>query len=219
MTCLRKRKKLDLVFVLTASDSVYPQELQFQLNFTKEIVRKLDIGSNDSLVALFTYNKFFKEHFDFKSFSDKTQLLQEINKTAPPVFDGNRIGRILRYVKRRMFASYREHKSGRRSDADFMLILITNGRSQDAVNEPARVLQSTYNGIITAIGIGPNVDQHQMQEKIANTPSRYIGLNTFFELKDSVAKVLRDIRCQGNILRLCYNAKIPLKNMNIIFKG
>ncbi|XP_061405398.1 collagen alpha-1(XII) chain-like [Lethenteron reissneri] len=143
-----KGAKADLVFMVDGSWSIGDENFQKVINFLWNMVGALDrIGQDGMQVAVAQFSDTSRSEFTLKMHNSKETLLQAI--TNIQYKGGNtKTGKALEFVRDAMFAA----QSGVRRGLPQVLVVITDGRSQDDVSAIAQKIQQ--DGVsVFAIGI------------------------------------------------------------------
>lgn len=160
----------DIVFVLDSSFSIWRVHFQEQLRFVVNVVDQFPVGKNqgDFHIAVITYSENVTVQFHLKDFIDKEQLKRAVMRIKRPVEGGTYTFRALKYARQRMFIT----RSGGRTYSDKIIIVITDGLSQNTTATRLEATRAHYEGIqVFAIGVGGGVDKQEL-ELIASEPSR-----------------------------------------------
>ena len=127
--------------------------------------------------------------FNFNTYNRKRDILRAINNIKYPS-GGTRTGLAMSYAQRTLFKS-------RSSSSKCVMIVMTDGRSQDRVGRPAWALKRR--GIkIFAIGIGKHYNLPQLL-KIASS-KRHVYTAGFRNLA-SIVRVIKKKACSG---KMCF---------------
>lgn len=184
-----EKQKADLVFLLDESGSIgerNPNDYMTMKNFTIDLVNSFNVAKDFVRVGLakFSVNpehKFFlNEYFDREAI---VSLIQGLDQRK----GGTNIGLALKSIRKYFAAAH----GGRKAEGISQnLVLITDGKSDDAVEEEAHILRSM--GVeVFVIGIG---DIHILELlQIAGTPKRMFTVQNFDDLKEIKLKVIDTI--------------------------
>jgi collagen type VI alpha len=101
--------------------------------------------------------------FGLNRFYSKYQMMRAVGR-APYIRGGTGTGRALNFIRTRVFRlNGRRRTGGRRK----VLVVLTDGRSQDDVKKPANKLKKAGVDIIS-VGIGKNYLQSELQTMATN---------------------------------------------------
>lgn len=184
-----EKQKADLVFLLDESGSIgerNPNDYMTMKNFTIDLVNSFNVAKDFVRVGLakFSVNpehKFFlNEYFDREAI---VSLIQGLDQRK----GGTNIGLALKSIRKYFAAAH----GGRKAEGISQnLVLITDGKSDDAVEEEAHILRSM--GVeVFVIGIGDIRILELLQ--IAGTPKRMFTVQNFDDLKEIKLKVIDTI--------------------------
>ncbi|XP_078494528.1 E-selectin-like [Ciona intestinalis] len=189
---------MDLVVILDSSSSVGLDNWNTMKSFAKRFVGSFVIASNLARVSVIRYNR----HVDianrilFRDFPDnRTGLLSHIDQ-LPYEGSGTKTGLALRYAKDVLLQPI----SGNRENVKDVVLIITDGRSQDNVTEVSQQLRD-MNVLINVIGIVPSngrgLDAEELLS-IAGTPDHLqIATSGFSDLNENLMTDLSDHFCRN----------------------
>uniref|UniRef100_A0A8C0GER2 VWFA domain-containing protein n=1 Tax=Chelonoidis abingdonii TaxID=106734 RepID=A0A8C0GER2_CHEAB len=173
MVC-RKATLADIVFLVDTSTSIGRENFQKVKNFLYTLVSSLNVSSDQIRVGLAQYsNKTFRV-FLLNQYSLKSDILEQI-QNLPYRSGGSYTGTALDFVR----TTYFTESAGSRvlENVPQIVILITDGESNDEVKIPANKLKARG---ISVYVIGINVQDTTKLQEIANKP-----LNKFLFSIDS----------------------------------
>ncbi|XP_016535670.1 collagen alpha-1(XIV) chain-like isoform X2 [Poecilia formosa] len=159
-----KAAKADLVFLVDGSWSIGDDNFLKIIRFLYSTVGALDrIGPDGTQVAIAQFSDDARTEFKLNSYGNKERLLDAINKISYK--GGNtKTGRAIQHVKENIFTA----EGGVRRGIPNVLVVLTDGRSQDDVNKVSKEMQmSGY--IVFAIGFA-DADYGELVS-IASKPS------------------------------------------------
>lgn len=159
-----KAAKADLVFLVDGSWSIGDENFLKIIRFLYSTTGALDqIGPDGTQVAIAQFSDDARTEFKLNSYSDKETLLDAINKISYK--GGNtKTGRAIQHVKEKIFTAV----GGMRRGIPKVLVVLTDGRSQDDVNKVSKDLQNE-GYIVFAIGFA-DADYGELVS-IASKPS------------------------------------------------
>ena len=181
-TCNRS---IDGVFLIDESGSIDSSDFESAKTFVSSIIGAFPddkIGKNGSQFGLSVFDSTYRPVFYLSTYSTKAQYLTAINRVTQNQ-GGTRLGAALTQILSDQFTEAR----GLRSETEGLpriLIVLTDGRSDDSVATPAANIHNN-NIVIYAIGIG-GYNQNQLNQ-VASSPSHVKLLDTFSDLNNFAA--------------------------------
>ncbi|XP_072317831.1 collagen alpha-1(XIV) chain-like, partial [Eucyclogobius newberryi] len=159
-----KAAKADLVFLVDGSWSIGDESFLKIIRFLYSTTGALDqIGPDGTQVAIAQFSDDARTEFKLNSYSDKEKLLDAVNRISYK--GGNtKTGRAIQHVREQIFTS----EGGVRRGVPKVLVVLTDGRSQDDVNKVSKELQME-GYIVFAIGFA-DADYGELVS-IASKPS------------------------------------------------
>nr|XP_046274514.1 collagen alpha-1(XIV) chain isoform X1 [Scatophagus argus] len=159
-----KAAKADLVFLVDGSWSIGDDNFLKIIRFLYSTAGALDrIGPDGTQVAIAQFSDDARTEFKLNSYKDKERLLDAINKISYK--GGNtKTGRAIQHVKENIFTV----EGGVRRGIPNVLVVLTDGRSQDDVNKVSKEMQME-GYIVFAIGFA-DADYGELVS-IASKPS------------------------------------------------
>ena len=76
---LPKEKQLDLHILMETSNSITPVEFNAQLEFVKNMVKKLNVGLKNVRIGLTTYGEKVENRFFMKKYTTHQDIITAIN--------------------------------------------------------------------------------------------------------------------------------------------
>ncbi|XP_063344125.1 collagen alpha-4(VI) chain-like isoform X2 [Pelmatolapia mariae] len=170
----------DIFFLTDSSESISEEDFQKMKNFTKSVISKSNIGQDKVHIGFMQYSTNTRLEFDLTKHYNLEGMLNTIDGMKQ-MNEGTRTGRAITEVSQYFDAA--------RGGCPWMkqwLVVITDGKSQDNVTEPARALRAK-GVVIYAIG----VDKANRQElsEISGSSQRVFIENTFDALKELETKL------------------------------
>ncbi|XP_030268381.1 collagen alpha-1(XIV) chain isoform X3 [Sparus aurata] len=159
-----KAAKADLVFLIDGSWSIGDDNFLKIIRFLYSTTGALDrIGPDGTQVAIVQFSDDARTEFKLNSYNDKERLLDAINKISYK--GGNtKTGRAIQHVKENIFTA----AAGLRRGIPNVLVVLTDGRSQDDVNKVSKEMQMA-GYIVFALGFA-DADYGELVS-IASKPS------------------------------------------------
>ncbi|KAM7384842.1 hypothetical protein PAMA_011955 [Pampus argenteus] len=159
-----KAAKADLVFLVDGSWSIGDDNFLKIIRFLYSTTGALDrIGPDGTQVAIAQFSDDARTEFKLNSYSDKQRLLDAVN-TISYKGGNTKTGRAIQHVKENIFTE----EAGMRRGIPNVLVVLTDGRSQDDVNKVSKEMQME-GFIVFAIGFA-DADYGELVS-IASKPS------------------------------------------------
>ncbi|EDO50081.1 predicted protein, partial [Nematostella vectensis] len=150
--------RLDLGFLIDGSGSIERQgrgNFGRVINFIKTIVSLLPVSPRQTRIGAVLFSSRPYLMFNFQKYRTVRQVLAALQRIRYPR-GGTKTGRALRYTYSRLFRS----RSRVRKQA---LIVLTDGKSQDSVGQPAAFIKNQ--GVeLFAIGVGRNYRRRDLNQ-------------------------------------------------------
>ncbi|XP_049585447.1 collagen alpha-6(VI) chain [Syngnathus scovelli] len=181
-----EKQKADLIFLLPQSGNISYQDYTVMKNFTTQLVASFNVSQDFVRVGLAQFSNDFQHEFylnQFFTYEAVTKHIMGMNQRG----GGTLIGRALDAIR----AHFEEANGSRRlAGVSQNLVLITDGESQDEVQEAAERLKAL--GVeVFAIGVG---DVHDLQLlQITDTHDRLFTVENFDSLEGIRQKVVKTI--------------------------
>uniref|UniRef100_A0ABM5GPK5 Collagen alpha-4(VI) chain-like n=1 Tax=Pogona vitticeps TaxID=103695 RepID=A0ABM5GPK5_9SAUR len=185
----RKATVADIVFLVDGSTSIGPVNFQKVKNFLNTLISSLYIGSNQIRIGLAQYSDDTFIEFLLNQYSSKDNILEQI-ENLPFRSGSTYTGAALESILREFFTN----SAGSRAQEDVaqIVILLTDGESNDEVKVPARKLRAR--GIsVYVVGIGvQNTDE---LKEIASKPSNkfVFSIDSFDVLEELTSSLLQTV--------------------------
>ena len=152
--------KLDLSFVLDSSGSIYSSDFVKAKQFVYDVVNQLDIGYNETRIAIINFSSMIKIEAYFNTYFDKTSLLRaipNIYQFAQSTSTGEALIKCLDIY---------DESNGMRPSADGvtkLIIVLTDGLSNGNINPINSAYQLKSKGIsIFSVGVGNGVNYAEL---------------------------------------------------------
>ncbi|KAK5891665.1 hypothetical protein CesoFtcFv8_012122 [Champsocephalus esox] len=165
----------DLLFLIDSSGSIDPQDYEKMKNFMKSVITKSAVAQDNVHVGVMQFSTIQRLVFPLNQYYGKEQMLNAIT-AMQQIGGGTHTGQAITDV-----SQYFDGLRGGRPDMTQTLIVITDGKAQDDVKEPAVALRNK--GVeIYAIGVvDANTDQLL---EISGSTKRTYTERDFDALKD-----------------------------------
>uniref|UniRef100_A0A667YVW4 VWFA domain-containing protein n=1 Tax=Myripristis murdjan TaxID=586833 RepID=A0A667YVW4_9TELE len=191
----KSAKLADIVFIVDESGSITTPNFQLIRSFLHKIVDGLDVNPKRVRVGIITYNDRPTGQVYLNTFNDKSETLQFI-KILPYRGGGTNTGAALRFARERVFI--KEKGSRKSQGVQQVAVVITDGKSQDAVSQEAADLRRAG---VTVYAVGIKDANKTELEQMASYPSKkhVFIVDSFAKLK-TLEQSLQKILCY-NIIR------------------
>uniref|UniRef100_I2CWG4 Collagen alpha-3(VI) chain isoform 4 n=1 Tax=Macaca mulatta TaxID=9544 RepID=I2CWG4_MACMU len=178
--------KRDVVFLIDGSQSAGP-EFQHVRTLIERLVDYLDVGFDTTRVAVIQFSDDPKVEFLLNAHSSKDEVQNAVQRLRPKGGRQINVGSALEYVSRNIFK--RPLGSRIEEGVPQFLVLISSGKSDDEVDDPAVELKQFG---VAPLTIARNADQEELV-KISLSPEYVFSVNTFRELPSLEQKLLTPI--------------------------
>ncbi|KAM9842426.1 collagen alpha-1(XII) chain [Aulostomus maculatus] len=180
----------DLVFLVDGSWSVGRENFKHIRSFIGAMAGAFDIGKDKTRVAVVQYSTDTRTEFDLNRYTRRGDLLQAINSL--PYKGGNTMtGDAIDYLLRNIFTE----AAGSRKTFPKIAMIITDGKSQDPVEEHARRLRNM--GVeIFVLGI-KGADEDELKEMASTPYGKHVYNVPNFDLIQEVQKKIIQEVCSG----------------------
>ncbi|XP_031610902.1 collagen alpha-6(VI) chain isoform X2 [Oreochromis aureus] len=187
-----EKQSADLVFLVDQSGSISQADYAVMKNFTIDLINSFKVSEDFIRAGFAQFSDIFQHEFYLNQFYTEKEISDHILKMSQRG-GGTNIGLALTSIKEYFEASRGSRKSEGISQN---LVLITDGESQDDVEDPAIELRAL--GIeVFAIGIG---DVHILELlQITGTPESLFTVQNFGSLENIKQKVV-DTICKSKLI-------------------
>ncbi|CAI5661505.1 unnamed protein product [Oreochromis niloticus] len=170
----------DIFFLTDSSERISEEGFQKMKDFMKSVISKSIIGLDKVHVGLMQYSTTSRLEFDLTTHYNLEGMLNTIDDMEQ-MNEGTRTGRAITEV-----SQYFDAARGGRPWVKQWLVVITDGKSQDNVREPARALRDK--GVVT-YSIGVDKANSSKLSDISGSSQRVFIENTFDGLKELGTKL------------------------------
>ncbi|KAJ8371487.1 hypothetical protein AAFF_G00308050 [Aldrovandia affinis] len=178
-------EEADFYFLIDHSGSIYPRDFQDMKKFILEFLHMFRIGPNQVRVGVVKFADGPTLEFTLTEYTDSRSLESAVDRIVQ-VGGGTEIGRALTF----MGPLFKNAVKSRGEKVPEFLIVITDGKSSDKVEGPAKELRAQ--GVtIYAIGVR-GADEAELLE-IAGSPEKKFFVNDFDALKPIKDEIVTDI--------------------------
>ncbi|XP_023577843.1 collagen alpha-3(VI) chain isoform X2 [Octodon degus] len=152
--------KRDIVFLVDGSSKLGLANFNAIRDFIGKVIHRLEIGQDLVQVAVAQYADTVKPEFYFNTYPSKREAVNAVRRMKPMDGPALNTGSALDFVRSNLFTSSVGSRAA--EGVPKLLVLITGGKSLDAVSQPAQELKRS--GIL-AFAIGNRVaDQAELEE-------------------------------------------------------
>ncbi|XP_044230033.1 collagen alpha-1(XII) chain isoform X2 [Thunnus albacares] len=180
----------DLVFLVDGSWSVGRENFKHIRSFIGALAGAFDIGEDKTRVAVVQYSTDTRTEFPLTRYNRRGDLLQAINSL--PYKGGNTMtGDAIDYLLRNIFTE----AAGSRKAFPKVAMIITDGKSQDPVEEYARRLRNI--GVeIFVLGI-KGADEDELRQMASTPHNKHVyNVRNFDMIQDVQKKIITEV-CSG----------------------
>uniref|UniRef100_A0A8B9S333 Collagen alpha-3(VI) chain n=1 Tax=Apteryx owenii TaxID=8824 RepID=A0A8B9S333_APTOW len=180
----------DIIFLVDSSWSIGKEHFQLVREFLYDVVKALDVGGNDFRFALVQFSGNPHTEFQLNTYHSTKDVLAHI-ANMPYMGGGTKTGKGLEYLIEKHLT---KAAGSRASDGVAQVIIVlTDGRSQDDVALPSSVLKSADVNMF-AIGVQDAVEGEL--KEIASEPfdMHLFNLENFTALHDIVGDLVASVR-------------------------
>ena len=163
------------------------------LDFVKRMVASFKVSRRFTRVGVVLFSFRPRLIFRLNTYSTTRDILRAIDKIRYPR-GGTKTGRAMSYAQRTLF---RRRSSGRKQ----VMIVMTDGRSQDRVSGAARALKK-QGVVLFAVGIGKRYNINQLFQ-IASS-RRHVYTAGFRNLP-SIVRIIKTKACSGKALFVLFS--------------
>uniref|UniRef100_A0A8D2MY24 Collagen alpha-3(VI) chain n=1 Tax=Zonotrichia albicollis TaxID=44394 RepID=A0A8D2MY24_ZONAL len=206
--------KKDIVFLIDGSTALGAAPFNAIRDFVAKIVQRLEVGPELIQVAVAQYADTVKPEFYFNTHQTRKDVMANVRKMKPMGGTTLNTGSALEFVRTNFFTS----AAGCRVEEGVlpMLVLITGGKSRDAVDQAAAELKR--NRIVTLAVGSRNADLAELQE-IAHEQDFVFNPNDFrLQFMQAILpEVLSPIRTLSGGLLVPEPPSVQVTKRDIIF--
>ena len=181
------------MFVVDGSGSIEEQgrgNFQRSKDFIIEIVKSFNVGKYATQVALVLYNSIPDVIFNFKyKIDDIEEEIQDLDYPGGGTNTGKALDKVRNYVLK--------HLKKDREDLPTVVVVVTDGRSQDNVSVPAQQLRDDGATVIS-LGVGCCFDEDELNEMATDPDEKHVLEASFSEL-DKFKDAMKEQICSGEL--------------------
>jgi len=183
----RCNRSIDAVFLIDESGSIRSSSFVSSLSFIRSVIDAFPNenlrGENGTRFGLALFDSGYRDSFYLSSYSSKSQYFAALSSVSQRA-GGTRLGNALNQILPRQFTETLGLRPGNYG-LPRILIVLTDGRSSDAVAAPAARLRD-QNIVIYAIGVG-GYDLTQLNAVASSEDMHVYFLSSFSSLSDFAA--------------------------------
>lgn len=172
------------MFLVDSSGSIGDENFLKMKNFMRELVNRTDVGADRVQIGVVQFSHEPKEEFKLNTYITKSDIFSAIDRISPLQYT-TLTGEALKFMPK-----YFQTSSGSRHAVKKVLILITDGESQDDVKGPATVLRDK-GIIIYSVGVF-NANKTQLEE-ISGKRDMVFYVENFDILSHIISNLIFDI--------------------------
>ncbi|XP_074883965.1 collagen alpha-3(VI) chain isoform X6 [Buteo buteo] len=180
----------DIIFLVDSSWSIGKEHFQLVREFLYDVVKALDVGGNDFRFALVQFSGNPHTEFQLNTYPSTRDVLSHI-ANMPYMGGGTKTGKGLEYL----IENHLTKAAGSRASEGIpqVIIVLTDGRSQDDVALPSSVLKSAHVNMF-AVGVQDAVEGEL--KEIASEPfdMHLFNLENFTALQGIVGDLVASVR-------------------------
>ncbi|POI26634.1 hypothetical protein CIB84_009616, partial [Bambusicola thoracicus] len=180
----------DIIFLVDSSWSIGKEHFQLVREFLYDVVKALDVGGNDFRFALVQFSGNPHTEFQLNTYPSNQDVLSHI-ANMPYMGGGSKTGKGLEYL----IENHLTKAAGSRASEGVpqVIVVLTDGRSQDDVALPSSVLKSAHVNMI-AVGVQDAVEGEL--KEIASRPfdTHLFNLENFTALHGIVGDLVASVR-------------------------
>lgn len=180
----------DIIFLVDSSWSIGKEHFQLVREFLYDVVKALDVGGNDFRFALVQFSGNPHTEFQLNTYPSTRDVLSHI-ANMPYMGGGTKTGKGLEYL----IENHLTKAAGSRASEGIpqVIIVLTDGRSQDDVALPSSVLKSAHVNMF-AVGMQDAVEGEL--KEIASEPfdMHLFNLENFTALHGIVGDLVVSVR-------------------------
>lgn len=184
----------DIVFIIDESGSIGSSNFQLVRTFLHSLISGLQVSSNRVRVGIVVYHGEPTAEVFLNTFTDKSELLDFI-KILPYTGGGTKTGAALDFTQQKVFV--REKGSRKQLGVQQVAVVITDGKSQDDVSNPAANLRRA--GVtVYAVGV-KDADKAQLNQIASYPTNKHTFIVDSFSKLKTLESSLQRILCQNVI--------------------
>uniref|UniRef100_A0A0K0DXB5 Phosphoglycerate mutase (2,3-diphosphoglycerate-independent) n=1 Tax=Strongyloides stercoralis TaxID=6248 RepID=A0A0K0DXB5_STRER len=194
----------DLTFIVDGSGSIGGDTFKDEvLRFLTEFVELFDISPSQTRVGFIQYSDQIKHELDLGSKESRDDVINAIKNTK--YLTGlTRTGQAIEHVVENIYNDKTGNARPLNTGVSRIIIVITDGRSQDNVTEPARIAANKDINMF-AVGVTDHVLDKELLEIANNKKDRVFKVTGFKELNNRLRSAIQKVACTNSIPEQTYN--------------
>lgn len=184
--CLAGRR-VDLAFILDGSGSIGDDTFELQKAFVNTVIDRMDIGDNATRISVVQFAEQPRMEIGLTAYSEAKQLQSAIQNIAY-LSGATSTGAALQFTLDNVF------QEARGGDIPKVVVVITDGQSQDDVSRPAQHLKDAQ-VLPYAIGVTNLVNVNELYQ-ITGSAARVFTVDTFDKLDESLSAAITLEMCK-----------------------
>ena len=192
---------VDLGFLIDGSTSIGSQEnFSKELDFVINIVDGFEVSQKGTHVGAVVFNQTQRLINAFNQSYNKQYIIDRIKSTQWPT-GYTRIGEAIRFAKRQLYK-----QSSRVKRVPKILIILTDGVSQDKIVSDAAEDLRKFGVTIFAVGIGREVDIKELNCMASDPDSRHVFKVLDLSKLGTILKAIHEKACQSEpfSINICF---------------
>lgn len=197
----------DVVFIVDESGSIGSSNFQLVRSFLHSLVSGLQVSPNRVRVGMVVYSGEPAAEVFLNTFTDKSELLAFI-KILPYHGGGTNTGAALDFARQQVFVQ--EKGSRKELGVQQVAVVITDGKSQDDVSNPAADLRRA--GVtVFAVGV-KDADKAQLEQMASYPTNKHTFVVDRFSKLRTLESSLQRILCQ-NVIQQAFSVSARRANI------
>ncbi|XP_054451702.1 collagen alpha-5(VI) chain [Pteronotus mesoamericanus] len=172
--------KTDIMFLVDSSGSIGDTNFGKMKAFMKNVTTKIQIGPDKTQIGVVQFSDHVREEFQLDRYFTQKEISAAIDRMSP-IKRNTLTGNALVVV-----GEYFTDRKGARSGVKQFLILITDGKAQDDVRDPAKALRDRG---VTIISVGVFGSERTQLEEISGDGSLVFHVEEFDHLETIQSKL------------------------------
>ncbi|XP_052788738.1 cartilage matrix protein-like [Mya arenaria] len=170
----RTNQQLDLVFVMDTSSSLSSNDFTRATRFISEVVDGFEISPNKTQVGLLTYSSNARVEFHINQNTDNVSLnnaISNVTSSVPSIVPNVPGSRHTGLAIDKAITEVYSADNGARPGAVKVMVVITDGNSDDELNTTDAAKKAHAAGVVTfSVGVGNNIGKTEL-DNIASDPN------------------------------------------------
>lgn len=197
------KAKVDLGFLIDGSGSIEGQgrgNFKKVLDFVVRMIKEFEVSQSGTHIGAVLFDHRASVTLRFDQFYDQRSIVQKIQNVQYPG-GGTSTGAALKLALSGLYTP-----SKRQKIIPKILIILTDGQSQDKVTDPAQKLRD-FGVTIFSVGIGKGAKISELNDMATDPDSEHVFTADFNNL-NTIVRAIKDKACQG--MCVCTNILINI---------